>query len=134
MSTGSGKKEKRNVNNLPLMRKVVASVAVDHVVLPTSVQAARLHSLDIPSRVLHILHIELYHCQHPAVHTWPSLHQTLAFPHARKHPQKKKRSIQSHPCRHAFCLGLPWPRCPSFVPVVSTSTFHLTVTCDRPTM
>lgn len=133
MSTGSGKKEKRNVNNLPLMRKVVASVAVDHVVLPHLFRQPDSTASTSPlvcytSCILSCTTVSIQRCT-------PGPHSTRLLPfltHANTY--KKKRSIQSHPCRHAFCLGLPWPRCPSFVPVVSTSTFHLTVTCDRPTM
>lgn len=86
--------------------------------------------------VLHILHIELYHRHHPqntpATHSShpPPAECTNAPP-----PPKKIRKSPSHPRRHILCLGLPWPSVPPLSPpLASTSTFHLTVSCDRPAM
>lgn len=56
-----------------------------------------------------------------SAYTWPSLHLTFAFPHTRKHEPKKEKHVLS---RSSVPLR----------PLASTSTFHLTVTCDRPAM
>lgn len=94
MSTGSGKKEKRNVNNLPLMRKVVASVAVDHVVLPHLFRQPDSTASTSPlvcctSCILSCTTVSIQRCT-------PGPHSTRLLPfltHANTHKKKKKHPV-----------------------------------------
>lgn len=90
----------------------------------------RLYSLNFLSPALHILSCTTAAIQQ--AYTWPWLHLSPTFPHARKHPQKKQTSCLTHIVTCPV-LAVSRPSVPLRSPA-STSTFHPTVTCDRPAM
>ena len=111
-----------------------AALLRKHWLLPLKPPTTKLSPLAAPSPQSPQPRLPLSCAAHLA--RWVATHtQTLTptFPHARTQAPST-HIIPPHLRRHVSCLVLPWPCVPLSSSPPSTSTFHFTVTCDRPAM